>query len=52
VQDKDAGRPNADGDATVTAARLDDDTIIAERVSFDEARSALAQHAQQHATWM
>ena len=52
VQYKDAGRPNADWDATVTAARLDDDTIIAERVSFDEARSALEQHAQQHATWM
>jgi len=52
VQDKDAGRPNADGDATVTATRLDDDTTVAERVSFDEAKSALEQHAQQHATWM
>jgi len=52
VQDKDAGRPNADWDATVTATRLNDDTTVAERVSFDEARSALAQHAQQHATWM
>jgi hypothetical protein len=52
VQDKDAGRPNADWDATVTAARLNDDMTVAERVSFDEARSALEQHAQQHATWM
>ncbi len=41
VQDKDAGRPNADWDATVTAARLNDDMTVAERVSFDEARSAL-----------
>ncbi len=52
VQYSDAARPGHDWDATATATRLDDDTIIAERVSFDEARSALAQHAQQHATWM
>ncbi len=39
-------------DATVTATRLDDDTIIVERVSFDEAKAALEQHAAQHATWM
>ncbi len=36
-------------DATVTATRLDDDLTIAEGVSFDEARAALEQHAQQHA---
>jgi len=31
------------------ATRLDDDTIIVERVSFEEARTALEQHAAQHA---
>ncbi len=49
VQYKDAGRSNADWDATVTAGRLDDEQTIAERVSFDEARLALEQYAQDHA---
>jgi len=49
VQYSDAARSGHDWDATATATRLDDDTIIAERVSFDEARAALEQHAQQHA---
>ncbi len=49
VQYKDTGRSDAAWDATVTATRLDDDTIIIERVSFDEARAALEQHAAQHA---
>ncbi len=52
VQDKDTGRSEDAWDATVTATRLDDDTIIVERVSFDEAKAALEQHAAQHATWM
>jgi hypothetical protein len=46
-QYKDTGRDAGAWDATVTAERLDDDTTIAERVSFDEARAALEQHAQQ-----
>ena len=48
-QYRDAGRSDDDWDATVTAHRLDDDVTIAEGVSFDEARAALEQHAQQHA---
>ncbi len=48
VQYRDTGRSGADWDATVTATRFDDDTIIAEHVSFDEARAALEQYAQQH----
>ena len=48
-QYKGSGRSDADWDATVTAHRLDDDVTIAEGVSFDEARAALEQHAQQHA---
>jgi len=48
-QYKGSGRSDADWDATVTAHRLDDDVTIAEGVSFDKARAALEQHAQQHA---
>ncbi len=48
-QYKDEGRSDAAWDATVMATRLDDDTIIVERVSFEEARTALEQHAAQHA---
>ncbi len=48
-QYKDEGRSDTAWDATVTAMRLDDDTIIVERVSFEEARTALEQHAAQHA---
>jgi hypothetical protein len=39
-------------DAIVIAGPTDDETAIAERVSFDEAKAALEQHAAQHATWM
>ncbi len=39
----------ASWDALVTAGPTDDETTIAERVSFDEARVALEQHAAQHA---
>jgi len=49
VHDKDEGRSDAAWDATVMATRLDDDTIIVERVSFEEARAALEQHAAQQA---
>jgi len=49
VQYKDAGRSDADWDATVTAGRLDDEQTIAERVPFDEARLALEQYAQHYA---
>jgi predicted methyltransferase len=49
VQYRDTGRSDADWDATVTAGRLDDEQIVAERVSFDEARTALEQYAQHHA---
>jgi len=52
VQYKDAGRSDADWDATVTAGRLGDEQIVAERVSFDKARTALEQYAQQHADWL
>ena len=45
VQYKDAGRSAADWDATVTVGRLADELTLAERVSFDEARAALEQHA-------
>ncbi len=45
-QYKGSGRSDADWDATVTAERLDDDTTIAERVSFNEARAAIERHAQ------
>ncbi len=48
-QYRDTGRSDAAWDATVMATRLDDDTIIVERVSFEEARTALEQHAAQHA---
>ncbi len=48
-QYKGSGRSDADWDATVTAERLDDDVTIAEGVSFDKARAALEQHAQQQA---
>ncbi len=46
-QYKDAGRSDNAWDATVTALHLDDDTTIAERVSFDEARATLERHARQ-----
>ncbi len=46
-QYRDAGRSDGDWDATVTALHLDDDMTIAERVSFDEAKAAIEQHAQQ-----
>ncbi len=49
VQYRDTSRSYGDWDALVTAGRLDDDTPIAEGVSFDEARAALERHAQQHA---
>ncbi len=49
VQYKDTARSAADWDATVTAVRLDDELTIAERVSFDEARTAIEQHAARHA---
>jgi len=49
VQYRDAGRSDADWDATVTAGRLDDEQTVAERVSFDEAKAAIERHAQQHA---
>lgn len=49
VQYKDAGRAEADWDATVMATRSDDDTTVAEHVSFNEARAALEQYARQHA---
>lgn len=49
VQYKDTGRrSDANWDATVTADRIDDDQIVAERVSFEAAKVALEQHAQQH----
>ena len=48
VQDKDAGRSDADWDATVTAGRLADELTLAERVSFDEATAAIEQHAAGH----
>ncbi len=48
VQYKDTGRSDADWDATVTATRLDDDKTITERVTFDEAKMAMEQYAQQH----
>jgi hypothetical protein len=44
-QYRDTARSDANWDATVTAERLDDDTTIAERVSFTEARAALERHA-------
>jgi len=47
VQYRDTSRSYGDWDATVTAGRLDDDTTIAEGVSFDEARAALEQHDAQ-----
>ncbi len=46
---KDTARSTPTWDATVTAEQLDDDVTIAERVSFNQAKAALAQHAQQHA---
>ncbi len=49
VQYRDTARSYGDWDAMVTAGRLDDDVTIAEGVSFDKARAALEQHAQQHA---
>lgn len=49
VQYKDTAHADGDWDATVTAARLDDDTTIAEGVSFDEAKAAIEQHAARHA---
>ncbi len=49
VQYRDAGRSDADWDATVTAGRLDDEQTVAERVSFDETKAAIERHAQQHA---
>jgi len=49
VQYRDTGRSDADWDATVTTGRLDDDTTVAERVSFDKAKGAIEQDAQQHA---
>jgi len=49
VQYRDTGRSDADWDATVTTGRLDDDTTVAERVSFDKAKVAIEQDAQQHA---
>ncbi len=52
VQYRDAGRSDADWDATVTAGRLDDEQTVVERVSFDQAKAALEQHAQQHADWV
>ncbi len=52
VQYRDAGRSDGDWDATVTATRLDDDMTIAEQVSFDEAKAAIEQHAQQHGDWV
>ncbi len=45
VQYRDTSRSYGDWDAMVTAGRLDDDTTIAEGVSFDEARAALERHA-------
>ena len=49
VQYKDTARAYGDWDATVTAARLDDDTTIAAGVSFAEAKAAIEQHAARHA---
>ena len=49
VQYRDAGRSDADWDATVTAGRLDEEQTVAERVSFDKAKATLEQYAQQHA---
>ncbi len=46
---RDSGRLDVAWDATVTATRGDDDTTIVARVSFEEARTALEQHAAQHA---
>ncbi len=48
VQYRNTSRAHGDWDAMVTAGRLADDTTVAEGVSFDEARAALEQHAQQH----
>ncbi len=45
VQYRDTSRSYGDWDAMVTAGCLDDDTTIAEGVSFDEARAALERHA-------
>jgi len=47
VQYRDTARSDADWDATVTAGHLDDDTTVAEGVSFDEAKAAIERHAQQ-----
>ncbi len=47
VQYKDRGRSDADWDATVTTGRLDDEQIVAERVSFDKAKVAIERHAAQ-----
>ena len=52
VQYEDAARSPADWDAIVVAARGDDDMTIAERVSFDEAKNRLQQHAYQYGDWM
>ncbi len=49
VQYQDAGRANVDWDAIVTVGDLDDEVTIAERVSFDEAKAAIEEHAQLHA---
>ncbi len=48
VQFKDTRNSDPVWEATVTAARLDDDTTIAERVSLDEAKAAIERHAADH----
>jgi len=48
VQDRDTRGAAAAWEALVTAGRLDDDTTVAARVSFDEAKAALERHAADH----
>ncbi len=50
VQHREDGSEGAVWDAIVIAGPTDDETAIAERVSFDEARVALEQHAARHAS--
>jgi len=50
VQYKDTRNSAPVWEATVTTARLDDDTTIAERVPLDEAKAAIERHAARHAS--
>ncbi len=50
VRYQDVARSDADWDAIVMVGRVDE-RPIAERVSFDEAKATLTQHAHLHADW-